>query len=168
MRFKAAIFIVLSVFLFLVLGFFWQIRETQRTSADLIQLGKEEKIQSGSIETEDAILTVTNNIDQVSIGQQVEYIISYQVKNDLKQVRLVGSVGNTNKKVFPTFAYDLGNLKKGDSGSFTIPKTIQSGETDLAVSRITLSEMQKTNWWGKENRQILVTVDDIDKIIPVQ
>jgi hypothetical protein len=168
MRLKAAGLIVLTVFLVLILGFFWQIKETQRTSADLLQLGGEETVQPSFIETEAVIFSLTetpSGLTEVSPGQTINYTISCHAKRDLKKARIVGALGETKKKIYPVFSWDLGDLKKGTSASFTVPVTISAGETNLAVSRVTISEMEKSTWWGKEKRKTLATIDDINQII---
>ena len=165
MRFKTAGLIILTVFLVLILGFFWQINETQRVSADLLQLGEEKTVQPSTVDKPEALLSLTDNLQEVKVGQKITYTISYTAKKDLKQARIVGALGETKKRIYPVFSWDLGDLKEGASGSFIIPVTISSGETDLAVSRVTISEMEKPTWWGKERREILVTVDDIDKLV---
>lgn len=164
MRFKTAGLIILVTFLILVLGFSWQFREIQRTSADLVQLGGTKTVQPNSTETDDVVLSLTDNLDGVNVSQKVTYTISYSAKKDLKQARIVATLGDTNKKIYPTFSWDLGNVKTGASGSFNIPVEIKKGETDLAISRVTISRMSKSNWWSKEKREILATVDDINQV----
>ena len=164
MRFKAAGLVILTVILVLILGFFWQIEETQRTSADLIQLGEKQTVQPFSVENDEVLLTLTDDLGQANVGQKVTYTIFYLAKKDLKNTRIVASLGETKKNISPTHTWDLGDLKEGLSGSFSVPVTISSGE-NLAISRVTFSQMQKPTWWGKERRKILATVDDIDQVV---
>jgi hypothetical protein len=166
MRFKAAGFIFLVTVLVLILGFIWQIEEINRVSADVIQFGKQNTIQPNSVQTESLSLFLTDNQEQLKLNQEAIYTISYTAKKNIKNVRIVGVLGETKKNVSPTFSWNLGDIKAGSSATFNVPVKIESNESGLAVSRVTVSEIIKPRWWAKERREVLATVDDIDQIIP--
>jgi len=165
MRFKAAGFILLTVILVMILGFFWQIEEIQRTSADALQFSKEKKFQPHYVDNQKITLSLSDNKTTVGVGEKVVYEIYYQAKEDLKNVRIIGVLGETKKDVLPVFSQNLGDLQADTSGIFRVPVEIKAGSLDVVVSRITISEEIKPKWWGKKQRRVLATVDDVDSLV---
>ena len=164
MRFKTAGLVIIIVLAVLVLGIAWQINETQRISADITQFGAQKTIQASSVENENIMLSVQDNTDQVNVGDKITYSVFYMAKKDLNNVRIVGSLGNTDAKVAPTLEWNLGNIKAGTSASFNVPITIQKGATNQVISRVTISKIGQPTWWGKEKREVLATVDDVTQV----
>jgi len=166
MRLRAAGLIFLVTVLGLILGFIWQIEEINRISADVIQFGKQNTVQPNFLETEALSIFLTDNTEQLGVGQETFYTISCAAKKDIKQAKIVGVLGETKKTVSPTFSWNLGEIKAGTSATFTMPIKIAGNESGFAVSRVTVSEMAKPRWWSKEKREVLATVDDINQIVP--
>ena len=163
-RWKVAGFLILTTILVLGVVAAGEVGEIKRVSADLLQLGNTQTIQQNSIDTDKVFLKVDDNQDEAKIGEVATYTISYKAKQDIKQVRIVAAFGETKTKIYPVYFWDLHDLKAGASGSFSLPIEIKTGESNFAISRATISEMQKTTFFFKEQRKILATVDDVDKI----
>lgn len=162
-RFKTALLILLTTFLVFVLGYLWEFQEISRTKADVIQLMKTETVSPSVVENDSLVLSLSDFKDTVKPKEKVTYTISYQVKKDLKNVRLVGILGKPENDVTPNFSLNLGDLKKDSEGMFNLPFQIESSQ-GLIISRVTLSQIKKEAWWKKEKREVLATVDDIDQI----
>ena len=163
-RIKTALLIVFATVLFFGMGFLWQINEIQRGKADETQLGKETTIQPATTENGSVSLSVSDTATQVKVGDAINYVVSYTAKKDLKNARIVGALGETGEKVSPQFVWNLGDLKSGTSGSFTVPIVVKKGGS-VAASRITISETRKFSFWTQEKREILATADDINQIV---
>jgi len=164
MKIKAALLVILTTFLVLILGLIWQINDIQRGRADENQLGKEQTIQPSFVDNDSVFLSLIDEVDKVKIGETINYTISYQAKKDLQKVRIVGSLGETNQNIYPSFSWNIDDLKAGTVGSFTVPVTLKAGNSNLAVSRITLSTIQKSSFLQREKRDIIGTCDDINQI----
>jgi len=163
MRFKTAGIIVITTACVMLFAFVWQIQDIQRSSADVNQLGEDQEIQPGFSENQDVSLFLSSDAEKVSIGQNVNYTISYLAKKDLKNVRIVGALGDTNKKIYPAFTWNFGEIKAGTSGNISVPVKIEAGDNNMVVSRITLSVIQK-GFMSREKREILATCDNINEI----
>ena len=77
MRFKTAGIIVITTACVMLFAFVWQIQDIQRSSADVNQLGEDQEIQPGFSENQDVSLFLSSDAEKVSIGQNVNYTISY-------------------------------------------------------------------------------------------
>lgn len=165
MRFKTVAIIILTTFLALGLGLLWQTEERARVSADIIQFGKSKTIQPNSVDTEEVTFSLTDEKEQVRSGEEVVYKIYFLAKENLKGVRIVGTVGESQQRVSPTFSWDLGNMQAGQNFLFKIPVTIQNKGSNLVISRVTVSAMEQPRWWSKERREVLAIIDDVDQLL---
>lgn len=162
LRVKTAGLIILTIFLVAAVISIGQVYEIQRISADLLQLAQTKEIQPNFLNTDEITLFINDNVEKARPTQRVIYTFGYKAKKEIKNARLVAALGNTTGSVYPEYSWELGDLKPGTSGQFSIPVTIKIGESPYIVSRVTLSKMAKLKWWEKEKRIIIGTVDDID------
>lgn len=164
MRWKATGLVILTTIFAFFFVYLLTIQNFQRSQADVLQVAGNKTVQPNQVETADLGLYLDDNQTEAKIGQEVFYQITWEAKRDIKGARLVGVLGATTSKIRPNFLQELGDLKKGASGSFQFPLVIQKGDSDFVLARITLSEVEKPFWWGKEKRKSLGIVDDIDRL----